>query len=280
MGALLGLASALAFGVSDFLAGLGARRLHFLWVALLGQSVGVLVAVVTAVQIGGSAAPHAWAWGAASGLGSAVGTLALYRGFGHGEMAVVGPLSAVGAAALPAMVGAAIGDRLPWYGLLGVLLALPAIWLMASTGSPRGGSIRAGVWDGLVAGAGFAFFFIALDLAGSGSGLWPVMAGQVVALGLAATSALVLRPALPKLRDGGGNLATIPLLAGAVGIAATLLYFFAAHAGSLTVAAVLTSVYPGVTVALAAIVIHERPTRRQLNGLALGAVAVVLIVTA
>jgi drug/metabolite transporter (DMT)-like permease len=60
---------------------------------------------------------------------------------------------------------------------------------------------------------------------------------------------------------------------------ATAAYFGAAHEGMLTVAAVLASVYPGVTVALAAVFLRERPGRRQLLGLASGAVAVVLIAT-
>ena len=48
----------------------------------------------------------------------------------------------------------------------------------------------------------------------------------------------------------------------------------------LTVAAVLTSLYPGVTVALGAVLLHERPDAGQKAGLLLGAVAVTAIVVA
>ena len=44
-------------------------------------------------------------WGAASGLGSGVGTVFLYRGLASGRMAVVAPVSAVGAAVVPVVVG-------------------------------------------------------------------------------------------------------------------------------------------------------------------------------
>jgi uncharacterized membrane protein len=74
--------------------------------------------------------------------------------------------------------------------------------------------------------------------------------------------------------------ARLSIAAGALGVTATVLYFRAAQTGLLTVAAVLTSVYPGVTVALAALLLRERPTAIQWIGLALGAVAVTAIVLA
>jgi drug/metabolite transporter (DMT)-like permease len=54
-------------------------------------------------------------------------------------------------------------------------------------------------------------------------------------------------------------------------------YFLSAQAGLLTVAAVNVSLYPGVTLALAAVLLGERPSRRQDLGLALGALPVVLV---
>jgi len=66
-------------------------------------------------------------------------------------------------------------------------------------------------------------------------------------------------------------------VAGLLSLAATTAYFLSAQAGLLTVAAVMTSLYPGVTAALAAVVLGERPSGRQGFGLALGALAVVLV---
>jgi drug/metabolite transporter (DMT)-like permease len=283
MGALLGLASAIAFGISDYVGGLAARRIHFLLVTVVGESVGVVVAWTCLVWFhGDGATAQAVLWGAGSGIGAAVGTIALYRGYGHGEMAVTGPLSAVGAAVVPAIVGISTGDDLPIVGLIGVLLAVPAIWLMSTTQGSEdvasSGGIRIGVVDGLVSGAGFGVLFIGLGLAGDGSGLWPVAAGQTAAVTLVAAVAVssgVASTARSALRGQPGRLS---LIAAALGISATILYFRAAHTSLLTVAAVLTSVYPGVTVALAAILLHERPSRIQWSGLALGAVAVTAIV--
>ena len=57
-------------------------------------------------------------------------------------------------------------------------------------------------------------------------------------------------------------------------MSATLLYFYATHSGMLTTAAVLTSLYPGVTVVLAPAILHERFSSAQRLGLALCAGAV------
>ncbi|WP_051277023.1 DMT family transporter [Marmoricola sp. URHB0036] len=275
LGTLFGLGAALAFGLCDFVAGIASRWISFWWVTLASLGASVAGAwVIVAVRGDGAADQDALGWGVAAGVGAAVGATALYRGYGHGQMAVAGPLSAVGAAALPAVVGALLGDRLPAYGIVGVVLALPAIWMMAG-GGEGADSVRAGVPGGLLSGAGFALEFVGLERAGGGSGLLPVAISQTTAMVLVA---LVVATVHPPWRRSSRAF-SLAVLAGLLSLVATAAYFGAAHEGMLTVAAVLASVYPGVTVALAAVFLHERPGRRQLLGLALGAVAVVLIAT-
>lgn len=274
MGALLGLAAALAYGVSDYVAGIASRVHHFLWVSLLGMAASVVGAGTAVAVQGASPARSALAWGALSGVGSAVGTLALFRGYGRGEMAVAGPLSALGAAAFPAIVGAFLGERLTNLALAGVLLAFPAIWLMARAPQSVEGSARSGAVDGLVSGAGFGVLFVALGRAGDGSGLWPVLAGSVVGLALLGAATVVRRtPWTFNVRW-----VLVVSAAGLLSVTANVLFFLATHYSLLTVAAVLTSLYPGVTVAMGAVLLHERPDTGQKWGLALGAAAVVAIV--
>jgi drug/metabolite transporter (DMT)-like permease len=275
LGALFGLASSAAFGLCDFVAGQAARRLSFWWVTLVSLTTSVLGAWVVVVVRDESPTLIAVVWSTAAGIGAATGATALYRGYGRAEMAVAGPLSAVGAAALPAVVGAALGDRLPPLGSTGVLLALPAIWLMSSTGSTTA-RVRAGVTDGLLSGAGFALEFVGLERAGNDSGMWPVAVSQSTALILVAMLVAILRPGWRR----GAQPSALAAAAGLLSLLATALYFLAAHAGMLTVAAVLASLYPGVTVVLAVVLLHERPDRRQVAGLFLAAVAVALVVIA
>jgi uncharacterized membrane protein len=266
-------ASAVAFGLSDFCAGLGSRRKGFWWVTVVSlatSSTGAWILVaVRRDGIDGSAL----VWGALAGTGAAVGAGSLYRGLATGQMAVVAPLSAVGAAALPALVGFLLGERLALLGVLGIMLALPAIWLMSRAGSPSG--LRSGTIEGLASGSGFALEFVGLARAGTGAGLWPVAVSQSTALLLLGASLVVRRPE----GRGDGTWLSTAALAGLLSLAATALYFLAATRGQLTVAAVLAALYPGVTVVLAAVLLRERPGRIQLCGMVLGAVAVTLVVT-
>lgn len=108
MGALLALASALFYGISDFAGGLLSRRAPFAAVALAGQVGGLLLAVAAVPFLdAGAVAASDLAWGALSGVGTGVGMLFLFRGLGRGAMSVVVPTSAVAGVALPVLAGVA-----------------------------------------------------------------------------------------------------------------------------------------------------------------------------
>jgi drug/metabolite transporter (DMT)-like permease len=273
MGILLALAAALLYGSSDFGGGLAARRLGSLRVAVVGSAAATVLAWATLILVGGPGPSlRAVAWGLASGLAGGVGTLVLYRGLARGQMSVVGPLSAVGAAVVPVAAGVALGERPSLLSVAGVLVALPAIVLVAASGSVRG-KLGAGLLDGLVAGLAFGILFIGLAQAGRNAGLWPVASEQTGALLITLAVAVKTRePLRIPVRAAG-----LPVLAGASGMAATLAYFYATHFSMLAIAAVLVSLYPGVTVLLARTLLHERFTPAQRAGLGLCALAIAAI---
>jgi uncharacterized membrane protein len=234
-----------------------------------GSAVAAMAAWVTLILVGGPGPSlRAVAWGLASGLAGGAGTLVLYRGLARGQMSVVGPLSAVGAAVVPVVAGVALGERPSLLSVAGVPVALPAIVLVAASGSVRG-KLGAGLFDGLA----FGILFIGLAQAGRNAGLWPVASEQTGALLITLAIAVKTRePLRIPLRAAG-----LPVLAGASGMAATLAYFYATHYSMLAIAAVLVSLYPGVTVLLARTVLHERFTPAQRAGLGLCALAIAAI---
>jgi uncharacterized membrane protein len=273
MGILLGLAAAVLYGGSDFAGGLASRRLGALAVSMVGSTAATaLVWAVLLFGHGPAPTTHAVAWGLVSGLGGGLGTLVLYRGLARGRMSVVGPVSAVGAAVVPVVAGLALGERPGALAAVGVLLALPAIALVAANGSARG-ILRTALGDGLIAGVSFGMMFVGLAQAGGHAGLWPVAAEQTSSLVVILAAKLRSRERLGlTVRNIG-----LPIAAGVSGMAATLTYFYATQFGMLATVAILTSLYPGVTVALARVVTHERFGVAQRIGFGLCALAVVAI---
>jgi len=273
MGVVLALLAALCYGSSDFTAGVGGRRSDPVAVTMIAQPFGLVAAAVAVVALSGrSPTLHALWWGALSGVGSGVGTVSLYRGLAVARMSVVAPLSAVLSAALPAVAGLFLGEHLAALAWAGIVIAMPAIMLVSLQPAEGQDSRTAGIVTGMVAGTGFALLFIALDRAGTSAGAWPLLPGQAIAalVVLAWAAPPRNRPARKTWSQAWRTGAAAGVLAGV----ANLLYLAATGAGQLAVVAVVTALYPAVTVLLARLTLHERWSRPQIIGLAISAIAI------
>ena len=279
MSVILSLLAALSYGLADFAGGLASRRASAWSVALVAQAAGTVLLLAVGLIVGGSPDRTDLAWGVVAGVGNGFGTAFLYRGLASGRMGVVAPVSGVCAAVLPVAVGVVLGERPSLLVWMGIVLALPAIWLVARepgtpVGHEQGTAVASGSLDGILAGVGFGAFFVALAQVDSDAGLLPLTANQVTAMLVIVAVAVALRqPWVPRERASLGG-----VVAGALGASATLCFLLASRDGYLSVTAVLASLYPAFTVLLAAIVLRERVHRAQAGGLALCAVAVVLVV--
>lgn len=276
MGIVFALLAALGYGTGDFCAGLASRSYRAEPISGMALAIElVLSAAALLVVPGHGPSPHAIAWGAISGLGSGLGTLALYRGFATASLTVVATLSAVLAAVGPVIVGLALGDHLAATAAIGIVVAVPAIVLVSfQPSAPGARGARAGVLYGLAAGASFALLFVALDRAGTRAGAWPLLPGQAVGLCVVAPFALRAmrragRPAAPDL--------LLVLASGVLAGLAALLFLVSTGRGELSIVAVVTSLYPAFTVLLARTVLSERWTRSQAAGLGVAAASIVLV---
>ena len=277
MAILLALVAALAYGLSDFAGGVFSRRSSAWTIAFVASLSGAVFVSGLAILLGGSPERSDLAWAVLAGLGNGVGTVFLYRGLGSGRMGVVSPVSGVGAALLPVVVGVGTGERPSAVVWSGIVVALPAIWLVARTppGPEIGGrSLRSnGFLDGALAGLGFGSLFVALAQIPEEAGFAPLALNQLVAgIVIALVAVAARQPWLPRDRAAANG-----ALCGLLGAVATVAFLVAIQGGYLTVTAVITSLYPGFTVLLAYSVLREHVHRGQALGLALGGLAVGLV---
>jgi uncharacterized membrane protein len=271
LGIALALLSAVAFGLSDIAAGLAARRLHSAAVAFVGQLTGVGLTLVAALLV---AAPEVtWTslgWGALAGVGTGLGAAFLFQAMSVGRFSIVVPLSDVAGVAIPVLIGVTLlGDHIGVAAWLGFALSVPALWLITSKAGPRGGSAAGTRWA-LLSGAAFSLQYLALAQADPSAGLWPLVFNRVCA-------ALCVAPwAARRLRVHRRTLG-LAALSGALGTVAIASFWLASREQALSIAVVLTSLYPVVPVLAGITVLREPVTRRLLVGLGLAGLTVVLI---
>ena len=268
---LWSLFGACAYGVSDFIGGVTARRSSPWPVAFMSSVGAVAAAAVLTVLSSGAPTPDELSWGAFAGIGGGVGTAFLYRGLAAGRIGVVAPISAVCAAALPVVASTLTGERPPVLSWIGIASALPGIWMVSlEEGSWAGGE---GVADGFLAGLGFGVSFVGLGHVHRASGWSPLVAMAAVSAAtiyvmarLAGERAISREPVV--LWGLAGGLLATGAMAG---------FILATSRGLVSIAAVLVSLYPAFTIVLAVTVLHERIRPVQRLGLAVCAVAVVLV---
>ena len=272
MAALLALSGALLWGAGDFLGGLAARRLAVLTVLGVSQAIG-LAGVIVWVAVASDPFPGAIDLlpAAAAGVAVAIGLGALYRGLAVGAMGIVAPISAAGPV-VPLVVDAAQGivpSGLQW---LGVVLVLTGIVIISREPSTAGGRrVAEGAGLAIVAAIGFGGFFVGLDAGADESVPWAVVSARSAAVTVVLGAAIVTATSvLPPRRF-------VPTLVG-VGVldtGANVSVAFATTKGATGLVAVLSALYPVVTIVLARLVLREELglSRRAGGVLALGGAA-------
>ena len=207
-------------------------------------------------------------------LAGALGGTALaifYRTLAAGNMGLIAPISAVLAAGIPTGFGM-ITEGLPGaVTIVGFGLAGLGIWLVSrpddGMGKPEG------LWMAVVAGLGFAGFFIFIHRTGDTSAAWAAAhsrLGSLIVVGLI----VLLRPGRHRVqwRDSA-----LGLFAGCLDSTGTLLFVRAEQTGRLDAAVVISSLYPAVTVLLARLLLREHFTRWKAAGVVAALLAVPLI---
>lgn len=273
-----GLASAAVWGAGDFSGGLATKKGNVYVVVTLSQLVGLVCLLALALLLGGAlSSARDLLFGALAGLAGVIGVLALYTGLARGRMGVVAPTTAVLAAAIPVVVGIA-AEGVPSLSVLaGFGLALTAVSLLSGGGNTDG-IRRDELGLALLAGLGFAFFFIFIDQISVGEVFWPLVAARLASVTLLLVYVLGGRLWFRTRREPlPHSLLPIIALSGILDSGGNYFFALATQSGRLDIAAVLASLYPASTVLLARIVLKETLEPRQWRGVVIVLVALVLI---
>ncbi len=273
LGTIYGLASAFSWGTGDFGGGMASKRSGVYSVVIGSQVIGFVLLVLLALLFG-EPFPELSSirWALLAGLFGSVGIVALYQGLASGRMGVVAPVSALTAGVVPVLVSIATEGLPSATRLAGFAIALVAVWLVSKTEAVG----RIALWEltlPVTAGLAIGGFFVFINLVATDSVFAPLAFARTASLallfGIALLRSVPLVPAPASWR--------FVLLSGVFDTGGNVFFVLSAQVGRLDVAAIVSSLYPAVTVILAWRVLQERLGVEQWVGVALSVVAIVLI---
>ena len=276
MAVLLALGSSALWGTSDFYGGMLSRRRPALAVAWGSQAAALLGVLILATALGSWERPSAYLWyGMAAGALGSLGIVTFYRALSVGPMGLVAAVAST-SVLLPVFGGLLRGDRPVVTQYAGIAIAIGGVVLASGPEFRSGQRVRRSTMGlTLLAAVGFGGYFWVMAL-GAAHNLPMVLVTQ-------RTTNLVIGGILligtrTALRFTAGELPML-IFVGLGDVAANGTYALATRYGSLSVVAVLASLYPMVTALLARMVLGERLRRVQQVGAA-AAMAGALILAA
>ena len=287
-GIVLGVATAVAWGSSDFLARFATRSVGSVRALLGMQAWGALLVTLLLVfsrdwgHLFDGSGWQPWAWGILAGIITTSAMLALYRGFEIGKLALVGPISA-SYPALTVILSLLSGERLSLHRILGIVAALGGVILVAAGEKTAGDGERmgklgatAGLGWAIAAAFGFGVVFWLLGIrmiprSGALATVWLIrITGALI------TFTVVLAKRIPmrvKNKRTNAQLYTM----GFFDTGAFALSNLGMRMEQIAIISVLGSLYGAVTVAFAAVFLKEHISFPQWLGIASIILGVALI---
>jgi drug/metabolite transporter (DMT)-like permease len=273
LGVLLALSSSLMWGFADYLGGLQTRSRQVLAVVLVSQTAG-LVVISSVVALRGVDWPGAEAMlpAGAAGVLAAVCIVFFYLALSYGPVSIVAPVLA-SSACIPVVYGLVRGERPSPLQLAGLVATLAGVMLVSWTqgdGHARG---RRGIGFGVIAALLLGTVMVLFSRAAAVDPYWASFTLRVVSIATIGVF-IAARRTMPRVDRRAiwviGGIGVLDMLA-------NLAYSVATTLQLLSITAVLSSLFPVVTVALARIHLGERVTRVQQTGSLMTMLGVLLV---
>jgi uncharacterized membrane protein len=221
-------------------------------------------------------------FGILAGICSGLALTMFYAALALGPISIVSPLTAVAGAVLPVIVDVALGQALGAFTVLAIIIIVAAAGLVSVVPSKSVPlpSLKALLLS-MGGGAGFAGIFIFLDQTPADSGIAPLVVMRIVGVAMLGVAILALnkrdrnhnkpKDSFPKILIG------MIAISAVLDVSANLFFLIGTREGVLAVVAVVTSLYPIGTVALARIVLKEKLANLQWIGVGLAVFGCVLL---
>jgi drug/metabolite transporter (DMT)-like permease len=246
-------------------------------VVLVSYPLALVILTVLATIVGGQINHGAVVWGGLCGVSQAFGIWWFYAALGAGPISVVSPLTAILVAGIPVGAGLALGERPGLIAAGGVVVALVAVVLVSRQATDEDDAPHrftpTVAWLTVGSGVAFGLNFVMIHQAPVNAELWPLVFARLSA----SLVMLVIGAATANLRPPRGTPLKLAVLAAVLDAAANIAMLLALHSSLLSLAGVLMSLYPAVTVILAIVVLRERVTSWQAVGMVLTLAAVAMI---
>ena len=272
--------AAALLGAGDFFGGVGGRRIDhpgavvsIAWVAsCVGAAVaGLFVLVFPPAHFGLTD----FYWTLLALVFAATVRPLLYFSMERGPMAVVAPTFGLVSLALPAVVGPLTGDALSGAEVVGVLIAVPAVLLIASDGKlPTSRALWSGeaLALGCLVGALLGCLSLTFAQISPDAGAMPAFLTQ---LGAVFWIPLITRP-FRMMAGISADVRRFGVLVGLIDIGAIIAMVIAFQRGNVAVVAAVLGFAPVTTMTLAWRVYKETVRRWQWVGAAMGAASIIL----
>ncbi len=275
----LGLASALSWGTGDFIGGVASRKIGAYRTVIFVQTIG-LVFILLALPFFKEPFPdsHVIKWSITAGVLGTTAFLSFYEAMRKGPLSIIAPLAALVGAIIPVTVGI-FTEGLPSlrvffsFGLAFIAILLVSYEkLDEEEKKKKKNYLPLTIFSGI----GFGAYFVLIHEASQTLVLGPMIiartSGTIAVIGYFLFQKESLRTK--------AKIFPIIILSSIFDVAGNLFYILAGQIGRLDMSAVLSSLYPGMTVFLAWLILKEKLQKSQWIGIILALIAIILMTTA